>query len=463
MSKIKKVFSMVLFVLFSFLIPLGSFSTRAYAENGVHNIDEQQIKQDLQTELELLVESGVSQDLKERDFRVPGSKEEYKTAVYIYERMQGLSNFLPVNDGATIDGIQSFNFESNVSGNNETSHNIIFRKESSGDKKVVLCAHYDSKYVYKVEENPDTGKNQKVEVINDGINDNAGSVALLLTLAKNLDLVAFDIGFDIEIVFFGAGTDDYAGSKFYNQGKTNEDCEKTLLVINFDKIVVGDYIYTYVNEFKTPQETYFNKFLKGEDFKELKNINAVEVSSSSVNGLSYTHIGLQSDHSVFMERNVNVLNFFSGNYENPLTFGYNEKENGKNVTYTENDSYSYILTNYPQIYDRLFDVYEGVDKILFDSNFVVQMEKPNNLEEKYEFWTNEKLAVLITLILLFVFAFVYFVIYHNLLKKSAKRATENVIEKLVIKISSNMEEGNKEITDLIDDKINRDIDKKDKE
>ena len=465
MSKVKYVLLSALMLLFMICVPINFIGNKVYASNDTKTVNVEQIKGQIKNELEALVESGKAQDAKERDFRVPGSKEEYNTAMYIHGILKSLTRFEPVNDGSTNDGIQNFNFKSDITGNNATSQNIVFRREGALDKKVVLAVHYDSAYVYELVENQSTGKNEKVGIVSDGINDNAASIALLLTLAKNLDAQVEDFGYDLEIVFFGAGTNDYAGSRFYNQGKSDKDCEKTLLMINFDKIALGDYVYAYVNEFESPQENYFNKILKSKGtFKKLKSANALDTNSSSPNGLNYTHIGLEGDHAIFMSRNINVLSFISGNYEGALTFGYNEKENGKNVTYTENDNYSYILTNYTNIYQRLADIYNGVNAVLFDEDFIPQMEKDSGLESKYEFWTNEKLAVFITAMLLIVFIAIYYIIYRNLLNKSRKRITDSEIDKIVIKITSNLGEDDKQINDIIDGKINDDIeDKKDNE
>ena len=195
----------------------------------------EQIAQEIKAELASFVESGTVQNEKIRDYRVPGSKEEFEASKYILNEMNTLSHFTPVNDGATVNGVQNFNFKSVVDGLNYTSQNIVFRRESGSgsSKKVILAAHYDSSFVYEQKKNNETGEYENVSVVSDGVNDNAGSVALLLTIAKNLDAVSTDTGFDVEIVFFGASANDYAGSKFYNKGKSNEDCKNVLLMINF--------------------------------------------------------------------------------------------------------------------------------------------------------------------------------------------------------------------------------------
>lgn len=464
MSKIKYFIVSAICLMVAIFMPLMAAGVKdsyfVAAETAISNKTSEQIAEEIKNELEAFVESGTVVDEKVRDFRIPGSKEEYNSAMYIHSVLSVLNNFEAVNDGSTVNGIQNFNFKSFIDGRNYTSQNIVFKRESSvqTNKKVILAAHYDSTYVYNEVRNTQTGEYEKVPVITDGVNDNAGGVALLLTIAKNLDQLSDDIGYDIEIVFFGASSNDYAGSVFYNKGKTSQDCKDILLMVNFDKAAVGKYTYAYVNEFETTQEEYMSEVLNTQgEFKHLNMLNTLDTDTASPNGLDYTHIGLEGDHAVFMERGVNVLSFLSGDYENPLTFGYSEFGTGENVTYTQNDNYSYILTNYPETFNKLASVYMGVNTLLWDNEFVAEMEKENVAVKAYEFWTNEKLAVFITAVLLIVFIAIYYMIYHNLLRKSKKSISDNEIDKIVIKITSNLGDSDQTINNIIDDKISDDV------
>ena len=160
-----------------------------------------------------------------------------------------------------------------------------------------------------------------------------------------------------------------------------------------------------------------------------------------------------------MERGINVLNFLSGDYEKPLTLGYNEYGASENITYTENDNYSYVLTNHPETFEKLANIYKGVNELLWNNNFVAEMEKVNSANKALAFWTDDKLAVFITAVLLIVFIAIYYLIYHNLLKKSKKRMAEGEIDKIVIKITSNLGESDQAINNIIDDKISDDVNK----
>lgn len=414
-----------------------------------------EVKQSISNELNNFAE--VNENFKIRSARTPGSVGEKNSAEYIKQVMDVLETFEAVNNPSTIDGIQSFEFTSLIDNCTYTSQNVIYKKESKvkTNYTVVLSAHYDTTYV------EDTEKPGSGTIVLDGINDNAGSVALLIAFAKELDINS-DLPFNIEIVFFGASTNNYDGSRFYMRGVSDDKAKNILLNINFDKIAIGRFNYMYVNEFMTPQEKYFFKLAEGQNMKKLQNINTLDFSKDSPNGLNYTHFGLESDHAIFMARNINTLNFFSGDYENALTFGLSEYNNNQNITYTENDNYEYIEANYIDYLDNLANVYLATRTILTDENFVSEMLKQNNSENFYKFWTNERLAVFITTILCILFIFAYYLIYLSLQKKSLQRISGKDVNSIVVKITTNLGDSNEDLSRLIDQKIKNDTSKSQK-
>ncbi len=444
------------FAVMLFVPTLVAVNQTAYCVNGqTISQTNDQIAEQIISELEDFIEFGQIQ--KDRASRIPGSTAEYNSAMYIKQELSKLTNFEPVNNASTEDGVQRFFFTSVYDGLSYASQNIVFKRttKTNSNKKIILSAHYDTTYVYN-SASSDSG------LVADGINDNAGSVAVLLAMAKYLDSLDIDPGYTVELVFFGASTNDYDGASFYNRGLDESDFKSILLVMNLDKISVGRYNYMYVNEFITSQQKYIQGILEDEfNFKRLKNINCLDLSTTSPNGLSYTHIGLESDHAIFMKNNVNVLNFFSGDYESVITFGNSEYNTGNNVTFTENDSYEYITQNFPEFKDNLVNVYNAIKSLMWDADFVAEMEKDNGLEARYSFWTNEKLAVFITAILLVVFVFIYYLIYMGLAKKSRARVSGGDVEKIVIKISTNLGEDNSDINNIIDQKIKSDTQDKD--
>lgn len=462
MDKIKK----ILISLLSFVIVCLSFVGMTNAKTTASAIDLSGGNNLSLVQSEILSELNkflgyTDSSYASRQGRVPGSKAEYNSAMYIHGVLDGLTNFKAVNNASTINGVEKFEFDSIVDGKTYVSQNIIFKRESlvETNKKVILGAHYDSAYIGEVNEETDEVEN----IITDGVNDSAASVATLLTIVKHLDILVEDYGYDIEVIFFGASSNNYEGSSYYLRGQTEEDNKNTLLMINLDKIALGDYNYFYVNEFKTSQEKYISKTMK--EVKKLKNENALDFGVSSPNGLNYTHVGLESDHALFMKKYINVLNVFSGNYESKLTFGLSEYADKEAITYTEKDTLAYILSTRASFTKNLANISSQLEGLLSDVNFISEMEKPNNLKAKYEFWTNEKLSVFITAILLVLFIGLYLVIYFTLQAKSRRKAKDSDISQIVFKITSNLgdQNANNELSNAIDEKIKQDTDDEDQE
>lgn len=414
------------------------------------------IQQKIEKELSSFLEVGVKPSERTRKARIPGSEAEYNSAMYIKNELKTLTNYKPVNNQSTVDGVESFDFTCVYDGNIYTSQNIIFKRESliETDRKVVIAAHYDSTFIFNTEIEKYAYSSENSLVI-EGVNDNGASVATLLALVKSLDEEPLDYGYDIEIVFFGASSNNYAGSEFYSRGQSEEDAKNTLLMINLDRIALGDYNYFYMGEFETNQSKYVSDRLYG--FKELKQQNTIDFNLNGPNDLSYTHLGLESDHQSFIDRNVNTLFFFSGNYESSLTYGLKEYEGENIVTFTENDTYSYTTNHCDNFYTNLSNVYKAINSLISHDKFISVMERDNGLEAKFDFWTNEKLAVFMTSVLLVIFVFIYLAIHKNLQDKSKQALENSDIDKIVFQITSNLPDvDNQELNDAIDKKVKHD-------
>ena len=241
----KKITKILCFMLGFCLTIMGAFFAiprnvqKSFAEGNF--IDGLLTESYVTEQLENFLEFGKEGE-RERLYRIPGSKAEYNSAVYIKTCLESLSTFEPVQDASTKSGVQRFDFTSIYDGKNYSSQNIIFRKESlTGDgKKVVIGAHYDTSEYVRFAENVEGKVGEKIDD-SEGVNDNAGGVALLLSLAKLIDEQVVDFGFDLEVVFFGASTNNFAGSNFYNRGLGDEDASKILCYINLDKVTIGRY------------------------------------------------------------------------------------------------------------------------------------------------------------------------------------------------------------------------------
>lgn len=451
MKKIRKILACV----FAFVIMFAGLLL--FKTNNVAVAEgESAVQTEILTELKSFIEYGESE--KSRFNRVPGSKAEYNSANYLKAKMSLLESFKPLNNQSTKEGIQSFEFQSNKDGMTKTSQNIIFQKATStaSKKKVVLSSHYDS--VLRQDNTKRDGETGKIINLSDGVSENASSVATVLSLAKALDKID-DLGFTLEVVFFGASNNDFAGTKHYMKDVSDEDAKNILAMINLERVGVGEFNYFYVNEFENSQFKYAKKVLANFDgFKPLKVKNVLHTSDSSLNGLGYSHVGLDGEHALFMDRNINVMNFFSGYYESLITPGIKEYNGKDNITFTENDSYDFIMEACPNFSKNLESVYQGIKFFLTDDNFVSEMEKDNGSKEFYGIYKNEKLAVFVTILVFATMCFVYILIFHVLQNKSKKTIDENNLDKIVIKIAENIGDDSKELSDLIDQKIKDDTD-----
>lgn len=461
MSGLKKILTMV----FSFILAVcGCCFVPAISNYGVQaDADVSGIKEVIRKELETFIEKDVTGE-KERLARTPGSKAEYNSSVYIHSELMTLTNFLPVESSSVKNGIERFEFISDEDELTYTSQNVVFARKSNVQtkKKVILSAHYDTSGFVRFKENSDGNVGTKIEA-NDGVNDNAASVALLLSLVKALDKLDTDPGYNIEVVFFGANNNNYAGSDYYVSSISEEQAKDILLVLNLDKVGVGKYNYFYVNEFENAQSEYYRQTLgKNYGFKNLNIRNVLHFDYRSPNGYKYSHIGLESDHAVFMPLGINTIHVFTGAYESVMTFGHSEYNSGVNITYTKNDNYDYIMANVPEFYDNLAAAYQGVYNLLFDKDFVTVMQKDNQAKDFYERWTDEKLAAFITIMLFIVFTFGFYLIFLYLNKRSRKRMKDFDIDKVVIRIAKNIG-SEEEISDIVDKKVKDDVDKNEKE
>ncbi len=451
----KIIYSIIIFTLMLIFAFLSGAADIALADSSV----QEEYTTLIYNYLTEFIETSVSEENKTRNGRFPGSDIEYNAAMYIKSKMDSLDNFLPVNNASTVDGVESFEFINDFNGNKGRSQNLIYRREAllETDKKIVICTHYDSAYL-PVEKNADG----YVTLITDGLNDSAASVAMLLALADVLDGEELDPGFDIEIIFFGASTNSYAGSSYYLRGIDDKTASNIMLAINIDKIALGTYNYFYVNEFTTTQETYLSSILTDNfGFKKLNIANVSHVNCDNVNGLDYTHIGLESDNLMFVSRNINCVNLFSGDYEK-FTIGRCEYDNVANVTYTKNDNFVYVVSKYDNFNKNLFNNFSAISGIVHDSNLASQMQKDNKLNEMYSFWINTKLACFMVATMFVLFIFVWYMIFLHLKNKSRKALTNGHLDQLVIKIAKNIGDS-EDIENLIDEKVKKDIDSKNKD
>lgn len=385
-----------------------------------------------------LVTDVIFTNITSKTNRLAGSEEEGLTKDYIFNYLSTETQLKKRDDGRVKEGIQEFTFESYFSGKYEKSQNIVFGLDKSGtNKKVVLGTHYDS-VAYK----EDSYMTVDDIVASEGINASAGSVALLLAIAR--DIHTWNLNFDVEIVFFGAGESNLAGSKYYTQGLTEKEQNNIVAMINFDGVAFGKNQYFYVDEVETKFEKFVNK-VSTKNNLSIKQVNTINLNKvvgvQDELGLGYTHIALASNHVYFKKLGINTINFFAGDYSNGIVMGRSEFEGKDLIRYTENDSLEYIKTHYGAevVTENLFKVYNMVYSTLTDTGFIGAAGESNQSSWFYLLFANSHLALYLTAVAFVVFVVVAMFVYYKLTIKAYYSNVELEFLSSVMKISEQID------------------------
>ena len=371
------------------------------------------------------------------DERIAGSDGEKLAADYIVDFMKSQTNLVPKRTTVVKNGIQNFEFLSEMTGVYESSQNIIFDYNVEGESKtIILGCSYDA-YAYVYNEETFNYEYKGVE----GVNNSAGSVALLLAIASEIQNL--NLNYNVEIVFFGAGDFDNAGSSFFVQGISKDEAKNILCMINFDNIALGENSYFYINETSNKFSDFVNKTVKNNE------INIKEVDTTHLNktllakpnelGIKYKHIAMSSDNYNFMKSNILSINFFAGNYSNGIVMGRSEYADADVITYTLDDNLNYIIENFISV--------------------LKASQNSNNLF--YSFFGNEKLVIFLTVIAFVIMIVVAMLIHFNLTKKSYYANLEIGFLSSVIKISEHISDGesNEDVAKVVSQVIAQDIKK----
>lgn len=391
--------------------------------------------------------------------RTAGSKVEKDAGTYIRDYLLiNATKLTAKNDISTEQGIQEFKFVSDYTGLYETSQNIIFEYKSSvkTNKKVILACNYDAPFKYDEE----TG--EYVTYNNDALNVSAGGVASLMILAETLP--NYNLGFNLEFVFFGAGESSFAGSDFYLNGLSSDDEKDVLCVINIDKVALGNNLYFYMDEVKTSFSKYVSSVVSSFSKEiDLSHLNKTEFVYNDL-GLGYSHIALESDNVNFMKRGIATINLFAGDYETGIIMGRNEYNGKELITYTDNDTLEYINKNLgnEEIADNLYMVNSAIETLLNDASFEKNAAKSyGKTNWFYKIFANEELVLWLTIVAFVVVLIVSMHIYNKLTFKSYYANVEVEFLSSVVKISDHVEKGpeSKEVAKVVGQVLANDIKK----
>ena len=381
--------------------------------------------------------------------RSAGSEEEKKAAAYIKNYLDTYATKLSAkNDLSAKDGVQEFKFVSEYSKVYESSQNIIYQYKSAKktDKKVIIACNYDAPLKYDIE------TDDYVKYNNEALNLSAAGVASLLILAETLP--NYNLGYNIDFVFFGASETTFEGSKFFLNGLSSEEEKNILCVINIDKVALGNRMYFYMDEVETSFSKYVSRtcssFSKNID---LTHLNKTEYVYNDL-GLGYSHIALESDNVNFMKRGIPTINLFAGDYESGIVLGRNEY-NGKDlITYTDNDTLEYINKNVGEneIADNLYLVNSTIETLLNDANFEKNAAKAyGKTNWFYSIFANEELVLLLTIVAFVVVLIISMYIYYKLTVKSYYANVEVEFLSSVVKIADHVDNAtnNKDVAKVV--------------
>jgi len=372
--------------------------------------------------------------------RINGTKGEAQAADFIKSKLDELcleNNLLsPVNSASIEAGVQEFRFNSVTDGLDYYSQNLIYfhKSQSETDKKVIIGTNYDS---FALEIN-DTSVNF---VESEGINSSAGSVALLLAIVKSLP--SLNLPFNVEIIFFGAGESNNAGSNHYVKGILPEIKDNILCMINLDNLAVGENLYFYVDEVKIGFSDFIEEASLGSSQIQLVHLGKTLLDYENELGLDYYHIAMSSDNINFMSQQILSINFFSGDYEEGIIYGRSEHKGEELLTYTPNDNLKNIAEKYGANYvsQNLFKAYEGVVSLLSNDNFAGECaDAQNQTKLFYGIFGSQKIITYLTAVVLIVIIAIVIGIHLKLSLKSYDANIEPEFLSTIISISQNIDE-----------------------
>lgn len=396
---------------------------------------------EIENKLKTNLTNFLSASLQDGYNRVAGSDGEYKCAVQLSQTLKGyLLQAKTHSQDASImesqDGIQEFSYFDNMLYSKKLSHNVIYTiKGASSERKIVLCTNYDNlPYDYKNLNEDDEITNDTTFYCSQGINASASNVAVLLTLAQILPQNYYN--FDIEIVFFGAGYQDNAGAKYYNQIMSKSDRDSAMLVMDVSRIGLGESLYYYQGEFE--DKDIYKSTLKASKFQN--SMHGASVSDDSL--LGYTSAGYSSSTQVFEGCGLNVLHLFAGAYHSKAFGGFCEYNDKTNVTNTKEDNLDYIYSTYgTDLLNNMAVATTSIKALVDEPNFVKEFsEKPST----WQYNMLEVNIMVVVVVILFVLIITALLIHYVLETRAYKYSQENRINGIMIQIDEPTDDNSKD-------------------
>ena len=165
-------------------------------------------------------------------YRSAYTAEEAAAGEYIRSQFEDLGYDVSKQDFTNLYGGTSANYIVNISGKG------FFSIDEYGNpqevrRTIVIGAHYDDSF---------SAGQVDASYGYDGISDNASGIGVLLTIASQIRNYE-DLSFDVILVAFGAGNDNYAGARAFVNSLTDEVAGSIDCMYCIDSIYGGDKVY----------------------------------------------------------------------------------------------------------------------------------------------------------------------------------------------------------------------------
>ncbi|MER1999955.1 MAG: M20/M25/M40 family metallo-hydrolase [Lysinibacillus sp.] len=203
----------------------------------------------------------------------------------------------------------------------KNSANVIAYKQGMSSKEIIIGAHYDS---------VSRGK---------GVDDNGSGVGVMLEVAERLKNVITP--YSIKFVAFGAEEVGLQGSNYYVTQMSQQEKDNTVLMVNLDSLVAGDFMYVH----GSPGSKGFARELALDIAKKRKFDVTINPGLNPAYPAGTT--GDWSDHAPFNAAGIPYMYFEGTNFSIGDLDGSTQTESNGSIWHTNNDTIEYIEKNFP--------------------------------------------------------------------------------------------------------------------
>ena len=205
------------------------------------------------------------------------------------------------------------------------------KRKGSPTPLVIVGAHYDA------------------VTAGDGADDNASGVGVMIEVAERL--AHFKIDYDIAFVAFGAEEAGLRGSSYYVNQMSQADKDRTIVMINFDSLIVGDklYIHAGANEKTWARDEMLRLIrLRKLPIETQPGLYLVENPGADPGYAAGLTPDYFSDYTAFNQAGIPIVAFESTNWEIDDLDGYTQTEEYGSFWHTPNDTLEAIEERYPE-------------------------------------------------------------------------------------------------------------------